>query len=65
MRIVWLSAVITLALVVAMFAFGCGHGTPPDPNDPTAPPPAVTLPKDPLAPPFTPFYRHADGGTDR
>jgi len=53
---------VALALGILLLS-ECGHGPGPDPNAPTAPPPAVGLPKDPLAPPFTPFYQHADGGT--
>lgn len=53
---------LLLLLPWAAAFVACGHGTPPDPNDPTAPPPSVTLPRDPIAPPFTPFYQ-TDGGT--
>jgi len=53
-----------LVYVTALLFSGCYHGNPPTPNDPTAPPPAVDLPRDPLAPPFTPFYQRTDGGTN-
>jgi hypothetical protein len=56
-----IATAVTLLGLAAIFA-SCGHGTPPDPNDPTAPPPSVMLPRDPLAPPFTPFYQRTDGG---
>lgn len=56
------AAILLVIGTSLLFTHGCGHGTPPDPNDPTALPPVVTLPKDPLAPTFTPFYRHTDGG---
>lgn len=63
MKAAAIATAITLLGVVAIFG-SCGHGPPLDPNDPTAPPPSVTLPRDPLAPPFTPFYQRTDAGTD-
>lgn len=66
------AGIVALLLAAFVMAFGgCyAHDPAPPPcancNDPTAPPPTVTLPRDPLAPPFTPFYsRQLDGGTDR
>src|SRR5690242_16924851 len=60
------AAIMALLVGSLLVLVNCAHGPGPSPDDPTAPPPVVSLPKDPLAPPFTPFYRHAtDGGTDR
>lgn len=57
------ASLMALLVGATLLLVTCGHGPGPDPNGPTAPPPSVTLPKDPLAPPFTPFYQHTDGGT--
>lgn len=69
----WFYVLVTvgICLGLSMAFLGCYKTTQPPPctnietcEDPTRAPPAVELPKDPLAPPGTPFYSRHDGGTD-